>query len=125
MQQGIAIMSCTANKIWARQNQNGRMLTSWYRLYITAHPHTAARTRAKLEYLNWELFDQPPHRPDITPRDYHFLPYLKNWLRLQPFNNKELMEGVEMWLSSYAAQFIGTDKQKLIPRYRYFNIGGN
>jgi hypothetical protein len=28
MQQGIAIMSCTANKIWARQNQNGRMLTS-------------------------------------------------------------------------------------------------
>jgi hypothetical protein len=29
-----------------------------------ARPHTAARTRALLEHLYWELFDHPPYRPE-------------------------------------------------------------
>jgi histone-lysine N-methyltransferase SETMAR len=32
-------------------------------------PHTAARTRALLEYFNWELCDHPPYSPDLAPSD--------------------------------------------------------
>jgi transposase len=40
-------------------------------LHENARPHTAARTRALLEHFNWELFDHPPYRPELTPSDYH------------------------------------------------------
>jgi hypothetical protein len=32
---------------------------------------TAARTRALLEHLNWELFDQPHPSPDLAPSDWY------------------------------------------------------
>jgi transposase len=74
-----------------------------------ALPHTAARTRAVLEDLNWELFDHPPYSPDPALSDYHLCIYLKNWLRSQCFNsNDELMEGVKTWLSSQAADYLDT-----------------
>jgi transposase len=48
--------------------------------------HRAVRTRALLEHFNWELFDQAPYSPDLTPSDYNMFTYLKNWLGLQRFN---------------------------------------
>jgi hypothetical protein len=63
-----------------------------------------------------ELFDHPPHSPDLAPSNYYLLTYLKNWLRSQRFNsNEKLMEGVKTWLSSQAADFFDTGIQKLIP----------
>jgi transposase len=94
-------------------------------LHDNARPHTAARTRAQLEHFNWELFDHVPYSPDLTPSDYHLFAYLKNWLRSQRFNYNELMEGVKAWLSSQATDFIVTGIQKLIPRYKYVNSGGD
>jgi hypothetical protein len=77
-------------------------------LHDNARPHAAARTRALLKYLNWEMFDHPSYSPDLAPSDYHVLTYLKNWLRLQCFSiNEHLMEGVT-WLSSQAADFFDT-----------------
>jgi hypothetical protein len=32
-------------------------------LQDNVRPHTAARTRALLEHINWELFDHPPYSP--------------------------------------------------------------
>jgi hypothetical protein len=77
------------------------MLTSGVVLFHgNARPHTAARTRALLEHINWELFDHP-HGPDLAPSDCHLFTYLKNWLRSQRFNNNDqLMEGVKTRLSS-------------------------
>jgi hypothetical protein len=65
-------------------------------------------------HFNWELSDHPPHSPDLTPSDY-----LQNWFTSQHFNsNEELMEGVvKLWLSSQAAHFFHTGKQKLTPQY--------
>jgi hypothetical protein len=41
---------------------------------------------------------------------YQLFTYLKNWLRSKRFNNnEELMEGVESWLSSMAADFFDED----------------
>jgi hypothetical protein len=73
-------------------------------LHDKAGPHTAARTRALLEYFNWELFDHPSYRLDLAPSDYHLFTNLKNWLGSQRFNNnEELTEVVKTWLSSQAA----------------------
>jgi hypothetical protein len=41
-----------------------------------ARPHTAARTRALLEHLNWKLLDGPPCSPDLAPSGYHLFTYL-------------------------------------------------
>jgi histone-lysine N-methyltransferase SETMAR len=72
------------------------------------------------------LFDHPPYSPDLTPSDYHLFTYLKNWLGSQRFsNNEELMEGVKTFLSSQATDFFDTGIQKLIPRYKCLNSGGD
>jgi transposase len=87
-------------------------------LHDHARPHRAARTRALLEHFNWELLDHPAYSPDLAPSDYHLFTHLKNWKRSKRFSDKEeLMEGVKIWLTSQAADFIDTGIQKLILRY--------
>jgi hypothetical protein len=79
-----------------------------------------------LEHFNWELFDHPLYSPDLAPSDYHLFTYVKNWLRSQRFNNnEELMEGVQTWLSSQAADVFDAGIQKRIPRHRYLNSCGD
>jgi transposase len=69
-------------------------------LHNNARPHTAARTRALLEYFNWEFFDHSPYSPDLAPSDYHLFTCLKNWLGSQRFsNNEELTEGVKTYVA--------------------------
>jgi histone-lysine N-methyltransferase SETMAR len=69
-----------------------------------------------VEHFSWELYDHPLHSPDLAPSDYHLFTYMKNQLRLQRFNsNEELIEGVNMWLSSKAADFFETGIQNLFP----------
>jgi hypothetical protein len=97
-------------------------------LHDNAGPHTAASTRTLMENLNWELFDHPPYSPDLAPSGSHLFTrtYQKNWLGSQRFNNnEELMEDVETWLSSQAADLFDTGIQKLIPRYKCANFGGD
>jgi hypothetical protein len=65
--------------------------------------------------FNWELFDHPPYSPDLALSYYYLFIYLKNWLGSQCFNKNELMEGVKMWLTPWAADFFDTGIQKLIP----------
>jgi hypothetical protein len=73
------------------------------------------------------LFDHTSYRPDLGPSDYHLFNYMTNWLRSQLFNNNEqMMEGVETWLSSKAADFFDSGIQKRIPRYdKCVNSGGD
>jgi hypothetical protein len=94
----------------AVQNKRHAMLTSGVvLLHDNTHLHTSARIWILLEHFNWELFDNPPYSPDLTPSDYHLFTYLKNWLGSQHFsNNWKLMEGVKTWLSSQAADFFDT-----------------
>jgi transposase len=46
-------------------------------LHENARAHTAGRTGALLERLNWELFDHPPYSPDLAPSDHHLFTYLR------------------------------------------------
>jgi histone-lysine N-methyltransferase SETMAR len=85
-------------------------------LHDNVRLHTAAWTRALLEYLNWELFDYPPYSPDLALSDYNLFTYPKNYLGSQRINNIEkLVEVVKTWLSSQAAEFFDRGIQKLIP----------
>jgi hypothetical protein len=86
-------------------------------LHDNARPHTAARTPALLEHLNWELFDLPSYSPDLASSDYHLFTCLKNSLGVsQSFdNNEELMEGVKTWPSSQAAEFFDTGIKNVFP----------
>jgi hypothetical protein len=68
MQQGTTIKSevyCETSKKLQRAIQNKRrgiLAFSVVLLHDNARPHTAARTPARLELFNWELFDDPPYR---------------------------------------------------------------
>jgi hypothetical protein len=76
-----------------------------------------------LEHFRWELFDHPPYSPDLTSSDSRLFTYLKNWLRSQHFNNnEEFMEGVEMWLSSQAADFFDR-RTKAYSVYKCLSFG--
>jgi hypothetical protein len=97
-------------------------------LHNNARSYTAARTRALLEHFCWELFEHSPYSTFIAPSEYHLFThiYLKNRLGSQYFNdNEELMESVETWLSSKAADFFDRGIQKLIPRYKCLSAGGD
>jgi hypothetical protein len=62
-------------------------------LHNNEGPHTAARTRALVEHLNWELFDYPSYSLDFAPSDYHSLPTRRPvFLSKRLDNNEELME---------------------------------
>jgi transposase len=110
--------SCTKGSQWRHkhiakyiQNKNHGMLThGLVLLHDNARPHRAPRTRALLEHFNWELFDYPPHSPDLAPSDYHLFTYLRNWLRSHHFNNND---------------FFDTGIQKLIPRHKCLSSGGD
>jgi hypothetical protein len=83
-------------------------------LHDSARPHTAAGIRALLEHYNWKLFDHPCRSPDLTLSDNHLFTYLKKWFRSQRFNNnEELMEDVNAWLSSQAADFFDKANKNL------------
>jgi histone-lysine N-methyltransferase SETMAR len=78
------------------EQKRGMLTSGVVFLHDNARPHTDARPRALLEHFNWELFGHIPYNPDLVPSDYHLFTYLKNWVRLQRFNNnEELAEGVK------------------------------
>jgi chorismate-pyruvate lyase len=62
MQQGTTgVLQNTEYLHRAIQSKRCGMLTSdVVLLHCNSHLHTAARTQARLEHLNWELFDHPP-----------------------------------------------------------------
>jgi transposase len=80
------------------------MLTKFFvLLHDNASPHTAARTNALIKCFNWEIFGQPPYRPDLAPKDYHLFSKMKFWLGTQHFHsNEELRDGVTARTSQLA-----------------------
>jgi hypothetical protein len=97
------------------------MLTSSVVLFHDdSRPHTAACTQALLDHL-----DHPSYSPYHAPSNYHLFTYMKNWIGSQSFNINELMEGVEMWLSSQVANFFDTGIQKLTPWYDKYQSSGS
>jgi hypothetical protein len=86
-------------------------------LHDNVPSYTATRTQSLLERFNLEIFDHRPYRPYFAPSDYHLFTYMKNWLRLQCFNNnEELMDYVKN-VAGLIGGRLDTGMQKLIPQY--------
>jgi transposase len=123
MQQGTTITSemyCTRNtenlRSAVHKKSRGMLTYGAVLLHDNVHQHRsmAARTRALLENLNWELLDRPHYSPDLTPSDYHLFTHLKNWFGSQRFSkNEEMMDGVKtrhnIFFSKVSSQISGGD----------------
>jgi histone-lysine N-methyltransferase SETMAR len=96
-------------------------------LHDNALLHTVARTNALIKLFNWEIFEQPPHSPDLASSDYHLFTKMKVWLATQRFQtNEELVDGVNNWLHDLAATFFDEGLQKLVSRYdNCLNVDGD
>jgi hypothetical protein len=70
---GDNVMSEMLNKLWRSiQNKRRGMLTKGViLLHDKVRPHTAARTDALMNLLNWEIFDHSPYSPDLPTGGYH------------------------------------------------------
>jgi hypothetical protein len=78
-----------------QKNWRGMLTCGVVLFHENARPHTAFSTQALPDHFDWELFDHPPHSPDLSPSDYHLFSYLKIWFESQRFNsNEEFVEGV-------------------------------
>ena len=59
-------------------------------LQDNAKPHTANRTKEKIEELvGIELLPHPAYSPDLAPSDYHLFRSMAHFLRGKRFNNAE------------------------------------
>jgi hypothetical protein len=68
----------------------------------------------------------PPYIPDLTPRDFDVFMHLKTVLGGRPFHDdSEIKEAVNTWFALQAASFYNAGIQKLVPRYKFLNNGGN
>jgi hypothetical protein len=91
-------------------------------LHDNACPRTAAATQDLIATIGWEQFDHPPYSPDLAPSDFH----LKTFLGGRRFHDdNEIKEAVNTWFASQAASFYNAGIQRLVPRYKCLNNGGN
>ncbi|GFW10842.1 histone-lysine N-methyltransferase SETMAR [Trichonephila clavipes] len=87
-------------------------------LHDNARPHTANVTKTLLREFDWDVFDHPPYKPDLTPSDFHLFLHFKSFLAGKHINNdKELKENVSNWFKTQAVTFYEEGIEKLVPRY--------
>jgi hypothetical protein len=88
-------------------------------------PHTAAATQDLIAIFGWEQFDHPPYSTGIAPKDFHVFLHLKTFLGCRRFHDDKVIETINTWSVSQAASFYDAEIQKLVPRYKCLNNGGN
>jgi histone-lysine N-methyltransferase SETMAR len=93
-------------------------------LHNNARPHTVATTQDLIATFDWEQFDHPPYSPDLAPSDFLVFLHLKTFLGGRRFHNK-VKEAVNTWFASQVASLYDAGIQKLVPRYKCLNNGGN
>ncbi|XP_063215963.1 histone-lysine N-methyltransferase SETMAR-like [Bacillus rossius redtenbacheri] len=110
-----------------RNTRRGMLTSGVVLLHDNARPHSAAVTQQLLARFRWEVFDHPPHSPDLAPSDYHRFPTLKKWLGGRRFNtNDELQSTVKTWLNRQEASFYAEGIGKLVHRYdKSLNLHGD
>jgi hypothetical protein len=90
-----------------------------------ARPHTAVATQDLIATFGWEQFDHPPYSPDFAPSDLHVFPHLNTFLGGRRVHDKEVKEAVNAWFASQMVSLYDARIQKLVPRYKCLNNGGN
>jgi hypothetical protein len=94
-------------------------------LHDNACPHTAAAKQIHMATFGWEQFDHSPYSPDLAPSYFHLFLHVKTFLGGRGFHDDQVKEAVNTWFASQAASFYDAEIQKLVPRYKCLNHGGN
>jgi len=69
--------------------------------------------------------DHPLYSPALVPSDYHLFLHLKELLGSKRFDDDDLKDAVQKWLTSQAAAFYEESIQKLVLHYdKCLNNGG-
>jgi len=64
----------------------------------------------------WDILDNPPYSPDLTPSDFHLFLHLKKHLAGKKIDDDdEVQEEVMTWFKGQAADFYDSGIQKLVP----------
>lgn len=79
-------------RIEIRAKRRGKLTKGIILLHDNARPHTARLTNQKINELGWEILDHPPYSPDLAPSDFFLFKNLKNFLRGEFYNEKEVLE---------------------------------
>ena len=129
--QGITINSavyCEMLKKLRRAIQNkrrGMLSATILLLQDNAQPHSAAQIQDLITSFKWEQMDHHPYGPDLAPSDYHLFLHLKKFLGSKRFDDDDLKDAAQKWLTSQVATFYEEGIQKLVPHYeKCFNNGG-
>ena len=94
-------------------------------LHDNALLQSSVQTQDIITSIKWEQMDHPPYSPDLAPSDYHLFLYLKKFLGGKWFDNNDLKDTVQKWLTLQVAAFYEEGIQKLVPRYdKCLNNGG-
>ena len=105
------------------------MVRKWVRMFNegrkNAQLHSVAQTQDLITSFRWEQMDHRPYSPDLAPSDFHLFLHLKKFLCGKRFDDDDVKDAVQKWLTSQAAAFYEEDIQKLVPRYdKCLNNGG-
>ena len=83
-----------------------------------ARPHTAKKTKEKLEELSWEVLPHPPYSPDLAPSDFYLFRSLQNHLRGAQFgSDEEVKNEVIAFLDSRTPEYCKKGIEKLVSRW--------
>jgi len=105
---------------WVRMFNEGRE-----NVHHNAQPHSAAQTQDLITSFTWEQMDHPPYTPDLAPSDFHLFLQLKKSLGSKRFDDDDLKDAVQKWLTLQAATFYEKGIQKRVPCYdKCLNNGG-
>ena len=88
-------------------------------LHDNARPHTAHRTQAAIDKLQWTVLPHPPYSPDLAPSDYHLFGKLKEFLRGNHYASiDDVRNAVNDWIKQTPTNFFKDGIFKLVPRWQ-------
>jgi len=83
------------------------------------------RFKTSSPHLGGNKWTTPPYSLDLAPSDFHLFLHLKKFLGSKRFDNDDLKDAVQKWLTTRVAAFYEEGIQKLVPRYnKCLNNGG-
>ena len=71
------------------QNRSNASNRKFFLLHDNARPHSAEKTRLKVDELGLELIQHPPYSPDLAPSDFFLFRNFKNFLRGKSYRSRD------------------------------------